>query len=184
MYVTDQPAFLNGALQIETELQPAQLLQVLKQIESTLGRDQHDVRNGPRPIDLDIITFDEHALQDDANHLSIPHPRLHERQFVLQPICDISPDLRIPGPDGTFRTAQVLLSELLEREDDSGLKRVTPFRRERFLRWGEQTILMGIVNVTPDSFSDGGLCSTVGAALQQVESFRERGFNVIDVRGS
>ena len=71
------------------------LLAALKDVEKKLGRRRHPIRFGPRVIDLDIILYDELAL--DTPELEIPHPRMHQRRFVLKPICDIDPNLRHPS---------------------------------------------------------------------------------------
>jgi 2-amino-4-hydroxy-6-hydroxymethyldihydropteridine diphosphokinase len=107
----DQPAFLNMALRAETELPPAGLLAFLKQIESDLGR-APTFRNGPRLIDLDILFFDDLVL--DTPPLVIPHPRLHERAFVLVPLADIAPDFVHP-------LLRKSVAELLETVDRRGV---------------------------------------------------------------
>lgn len=89
----DQPSFLNMALRAATDLSPRDLLGRLKGIESTLGR-VPVFRNGPRLIDLDILFYDDLIL--DTPGLVIPHPRLHERAFVLVPLADIAPGLIHP----------------------------------------------------------------------------------------
>ena len=83
----DQPAFLNMAVKAETDLEPEALLKYLKQIEAELGREK-SVRWGPRLIDLDILFYDDLII--DTPPLVIPHPRLHERGFVLVPLSDIA----------------------------------------------------------------------------------------------
>jgi 2-amino-4-hydroxy-6-hydroxymethyldihydropteridine diphosphokinase len=88
-----QPAFLNQVVAGETHLIPVDLLKYLKNIESVLGRSP-TFRNGPRVIDLDILFFDELII--DQPDLVIPHPRLHERAFVLVPLADIAPDFHHP----------------------------------------------------------------------------------------
>ncbi|HEY9075827.1 MAG TPA: 2-amino-4-hydroxy-6-hydroxymethyldihydropteridine diphosphokinase [Anaerolineaceae bacterium] len=90
---TDQPAFLNAVLEAETSLPPLDLLAALKRIESEIGR-KPTFRYGPRLIDLDILFYDDLILE--ADNLVIPHPRLAERLFVLQPLADLAPDLRHP----------------------------------------------------------------------------------------
>jgi len=90
---TDQPAFLNMAVKAQTSLSPQALLDYLKAIEARLGREK-SLRWGPRLIDLDILFYDNLAL--DTPPLIIPHPRLHERGFVLAPLADIAPDLLHP----------------------------------------------------------------------------------------
>jgi 2-amino-4-hydroxy-6-hydroxymethyldihydropteridine diphosphokinase len=89
----NQPAFLNMVIKAETSLEPEALLIYLKQIEVELGREQN-FRWGPRLIDLDILFYDDLVL--DSPPLVIPHPRLHERAFVLVPLMDIAPDLIHP----------------------------------------------------------------------------------------
>ncbi len=95
MYVTDQPAFLNMALEAETDLPPADLLRALKAVEAALGRAPGGVRFGPRPIDIDILFYGDLVLAEPD--LEIPHPRMAERAFVLAPLADIAPHLRHPA---------------------------------------------------------------------------------------
>jgi len=85
----DQPAFLNMVIRAETNLEPGALLKYLKQLEVKLGRESN-FRWGPRLIDLDILFYDN--LVVDTPPLVIPHPRLHERAFVLVPLADVAPD--------------------------------------------------------------------------------------------
>ena len=91
---TDQQWFLNAALKIRTSLGPIGLLDILQSIQQTAGRKQGGIRFGPRVLDLDIIFFEDLIFTHDR--LEIPHPRMHKRLFVLQPICDIDPDVRHP----------------------------------------------------------------------------------------
>ncbi len=86
---TDQPAFLNMVVKAETELEPYALLSYLKEKEKNLGRVKN-FRNGPRQIDLDILFYDNLILEEEE--LTIPHPRLHERAFVLVPLAEIAPE--------------------------------------------------------------------------------------------
>jgi 2-amino-4-hydroxy-6-hydroxymethyldihydropteridine diphosphokinase len=90
---TDQPAFLNMVVEAETSLRPRALLTYLKQREDELGRVKN-FRNGPRHIDLDILFYDDVVYEDER--LQIPHPRLHERAFVLVPLSDLAPDFVHP----------------------------------------------------------------------------------------
>ena len=89
----NQPAFLNMAVKCETNLKPELLLKRLKQLEVQLGREQ-SFHWGPRLIDIDILFYDDLILKSEP--LSIPHPRLHERGFVLVPLADIAPDFIHP----------------------------------------------------------------------------------------
>lgn len=86
MYVTDQPPFLNAVIKVSTSLNPLQLLELIKKIESSLGRDLTGTRYGPRVIDLDILFFNQVEMTTDK--LTIPHPRIQEREFVLRPLCE------------------------------------------------------------------------------------------------
>jgi GTP cyclohydrolase-4 len=93
-YVTDQPRFYNMVLQGRTQLAPPELLRFLKSIERRMGR-QRLRRYGPRPIDLDILVYGEQQLE--MSDLVIPHPRIAERDFVLTPLAEIAPNLKLPG---------------------------------------------------------------------------------------
>lgn len=89
----EQPLFLNAVALGETELPPEPLLNLIKSIERTLGR-APSFRNAPRPIDIDILFYDQQQWQ--TTELTIPHPRLGERAFVLVPLCEIAPELVHP----------------------------------------------------------------------------------------
>jgi 2-amino-4-hydroxy-6-hydroxymethyldihydropteridine diphosphokinase len=109
---TDQPAFLNQAIAGETSLPPAELLIHLKKLEASLGRTP-TFRYGPRQIDIDILFYDDLILETPA--LTLPHPRLHERAFVLAPLADIAPDLQHPCLGKSVR-------ELLAEADRTGVE--------------------------------------------------------------
>ena len=91
----DQPRFLNGAAAVETELSPQELLAALLEVERGLGRTRGPERYGPRTIDLDLLVYGDLALAEDG--LELPHPRLHERRFALEPLAELAPGLEIPG---------------------------------------------------------------------------------------
>jgi 2-amino-4-hydroxy-6-hydroxymethyldihydropteridine diphosphokinase len=91
----DQPMFLNAAAEIDTGLTPRALLDRLLEIEHELGRTREGPRFGPRTIDLDLLLFADEVVDEPG--LSIPHPRLHERLFVLEPLFELEPGLVVPG---------------------------------------------------------------------------------------
>jgi 2-amino-4-hydroxy-6-hydroxymethyldihydropteridine diphosphokinase len=94
--VTDQPAFINAAIVVTTSLDPHALLMRVQSIERALGRDRINERRwGPRPIDIDILAFDDVVLNDPD--LTLPHPHLFERAFVLLPLAEIAADRIIAG---------------------------------------------------------------------------------------
>jgi 2-amino-4-hydroxy-6-hydroxymethyldihydropteridine diphosphokinase len=93
--VVDQPTFLNGAVALETTLPPRELLDVLLGIEQELGRVRGEDRWGPRTIDLDLLVYGDETVEEPG--LRVPHPRLHERRFALEPLAELEPDLDIPG---------------------------------------------------------------------------------------
>jgi 2-amino-4-hydroxy-6-hydroxymethyldihydropteridine diphosphokinase len=93
--VVDQPRFLNGAVAVQTELSPRELLDSLLAIERELGRSRDGERWGPRTVDLDLLVFGD--LVVDEPGLRVPHPRLHERAFALEPLAELDPSLEVPG---------------------------------------------------------------------------------------
>jgi 2-amino-4-hydroxy-6-hydroxymethyldihydropteridine diphosphokinase len=102
----DQPSFLNGAARLETELPPRQLLRLLLDVELELGRDRSGPRFGPRTVDLDLLVYGDVEL--DEPDLAVPHRRLHERRFALEPLAELAPGLVVPGRGPVER----LLAEL------------------------------------------------------------------------
>ncbi len=93
--VVDQPPFLNGAVEVETSLPPRALLDALLRIEHELGRTRDGTRWGPRTIDLDLLVYAEEVIDEPG--LRVPHPRLHERRFALEPLAELRPELVVPG---------------------------------------------------------------------------------------
>lgn len=117
VYFEDQDWFINGVAEVMTELDPETLFEKLKAIERRAGRRAQGVRFGPRVLDLDILLYDDCVLR--RGWLEIPHPRLHERRFVLKPLCDLAAGLVHPVMG---KSMQRLLSDLR----DSG-KKVTQY---------------------------------------------------------
>lgn len=179
MYYTDQPRFLNAACSIETTLSPLDLLDVTQGIEHQLGRCKDGVpRNGPRAVDLDILLYG--GAHIESERLAIPHPRIAERAFVLLPLADIWPHEH----PTLLRTPAELLATLTRRADYAAgeISRVTPVGDGQF-EWGKQTLVMGILNATPDSFSDGGQCASPAQAVERAREMVEGGVDVLDVGG-
>jgi 2-amino-4-hydroxy-6-hydroxymethyldihydropteridine diphosphokinase len=91
----EQPRFLNGAAELNTTLAPRELLDALLAVERTLGRERTGPRFGPRTIDLDLLLYGDERIDEPG--LRVPHPRLHERAFALEPLAELDPALEIPG---------------------------------------------------------------------------------------
>ncbi|GBE83404.1 Folic acid synthesis protein [Sparassis crispa] len=224
MYVTDQPQFINGACMIETDMNPRSLLAFLKDIEATVGR-VSSFRNGPRAIDLDILTFDamtvdtrpeskKDKLDNLTGELVVPHPRIAEREFVLRPLSDMIPDYVHPVLGKPVRT---LLLELVAKQstDTPAMSKVVPFPRYPYISpsiatvtpgipsvpptatyWTfpvysstssrrplQKSYVMGTLNATPDSFSDGSRHNTTPAAVAYATASVAGGADIIDVGG-
>jgi 2-amino-4-hydroxy-6-hydroxymethyldihydropteridine diphosphokinase len=93
--VTDQPDFLNACLRIETALAPEELLDACKATERALGREPGGVRHGPRPIDVDLLLLGEREYESER--LTLPHREVTSRRFVLVPLLELDPQLRLPS---------------------------------------------------------------------------------------
>ncbi|HET8944365.1 MAG TPA: 2-amino-4-hydroxy-6-hydroxymethyldihydropteridine diphosphokinase [Dehalococcoidia bacterium] len=111
----DQPAYYNAVCRIETGLEPLPLLRFLKGLEHEIGRRPTADPKGPRPIDLDILMFDDRQVDTEA--LVIPHPRMTSRPFVLTPLAEIAPDLSITGAGDTA-------AALAKKAGGAGLNRI------------------------------------------------------------
>ena len=91
----EQSPYLNGAVEVETDLRPRSIHEVLLGVEHALGRDRSGERWGPRTIDLDLLLYED--VDVDEPGLTVPHPRLHERLFALEPLAELAPDAVVPG---------------------------------------------------------------------------------------
>jgi 2-amino-4-hydroxy-6-hydroxymethyldihydropteridine diphosphokinase len=96
----EQGNFINTAVAVDTSLSPSELLRAVRQIEAEFGRTR-EIRFGPRTLDIDILLYNDLVLESGT--LTIPHPRLHEREFVLVPLAEIAPEARIPPGGLTVR---------------------------------------------------------------------------------
>jgi 2-amino-4-hydroxy-6-hydroxymethyldihydropteridine diphosphokinase len=109
--VLDQPRFLNGAVELETDLTARALLGALLELERAFGRDRSaGPPHGPRTLDLDLLLYGDATIDEPL--LEVPHPRLHERRFVLEPLAELDPGLEVPG--------QGSIQALLARLDSTG----------------------------------------------------------------
>jgi len=197
-YVTDQPQFLNTAIAAKTRLPPDQLLSALKAVEDALGRDFGMARNGPRPIDLDVIFYEdvrmetngsvEVAGEEQDRSLTVPHRRWHERSFVKAPLADLACDDNLPGGPG-LRSMLDSAQDAWTAEGGEGnvggdeLRAVIPLGHGSLWAWQARPWTMGILNATPDSFSDGGSYLEVEAAVEHARQMVEAGVDIIDVGG-
>ncbi|KAL2000776.1 hypothetical protein VTN02DRAFT_2641 [Thermoascus thermophilus] len=174
MYVLDQEPFINGA---------CELLDTLKSIENSLGR-QKTIEKGPRSIDLDILLYDREIVSHER--LNIPHKLMLERDFVLRPLCQLIPHERSPLPWAN-QTYLSYLNSLPPPETKPVVTTpispffppLTPSEPTR------RTHVMAILNMTPDSFSDGGLHSPTDFArlTSTVRHFIASGATIIDIGG-
>ncbi len=148
--------YLNMAIEVSTELNPQQVLETIHSIQSSMKRDASK-RWAPRPIDIDILLW--HREQISTESLSIPHVGLHQRHFVLTPLIALAPSLTIPG-----RGDKTLLQWSTELPHHIPL-------------W------MGILNATPDSFSDGGVNFEASALMNNASQMIEHGASILDIGG-
>lgn len=108
----DQPDFVNAVAQLETSLTPQELLKSLLDIEHRHGRER-TFRNAPRTLDLDVLLYDDMKLHEHG--LTIPHPQMHLRAFVLQPLLELAPDCMIPGVGSAELALDACAGQVLER---------------------------------------------------------------------
>ncbi|MCJ1398783.1 trifunctional dihydropteroate synthetase [Xylographa trunciseda] len=183
MYVEDQNSFLNAVCQVDADdFAPQQLLQAVKSIEQRLGR-QKTIEKGPRNVDLDILLH-QNIIFDEEN-LSVPHKLMLEREFVLRPLCDLIPDETLPSgmKSGTFREHLAVLPQSVPPLSTSTsfhptLPPLTPLSSKR------PTHIMGILNLTPDSFSDGGVHSSQPSSLlPTIRAMIASGATILDLGG-
>jgi 2-amino-4-hydroxy-6-hydroxymethyldihydropteridine diphosphokinase/dihydropteroate synthase len=166
-------SFLNVNLLCKTEIIPQELLIRIKKIEAHMGRLDRG-RWAPREIDIDILAYGDRTFK--SLDLELPHPWLLERPFAILPLADIYPDWIIPGRGPFAGTNAENYAKQLRKSGST-----IPFRTRRSTQ--SITQLMGILNVTPDSFSDGGLHDQPQTAIQQIETFIQNGVYLFDIGG-
>lgn len=166
-------------------MSPHQLLDALQAIENDLGRIRI-IDKGPRNIDLDIVMYDDQTIRDDRLH--IPHKLMLEREFVLRPLADLIPNERLPPPHDSHTIAGHLAA--LDKKAGNGrplpvtqlAPNLPPIKASDSER---ETLVMAILNVTPDSFSDGNVHKSCdeNALESTIRDFISSGASVIDVGG-
>ena len=114
----EQPEYVNAVAAIETRLGPHALLAALQAIETRQGRTRGAIRWQARTVDLDLLVYGDRAISDQR--LTVPHPHIHERAFVLKPLLDIAPDLDVPGLGSVASLLARVADGSLRRIDDSG----------------------------------------------------------------
>ncbi|KAJ4360174.1 trifunctional dihydropteroate synthetase [Didymosphaeria variabile] len=185
MYVLDQDKFVNGVCEVETSLSPIELLDELQGIENKMGRVKV-VDKGPRNIDLDIVLYGNETFMNDR--LQIPHKLMLERDFVLRPLCELIPHHGLPPhvdlPAGSF---QYQLSHLPKSPDPlSPLTPLAPNVAHIASQHAQRkTRVMSILNVTPDSFSDGGKHFNMSSSQlgDAIRSHIANGATILDLGG-
>lgn len=200
MYHLDQDKFINGVFEITTKLTPQSLLKILKEIEyNVLGRVKL-IENGPRSIDLDILLYDDLVLNDTQVNLTIPHISMLERTFVLQPLCELVPptyihplsaepihnhlkQLYVSTGDASKQksnrlSTHVPLFNALSNHHDANAALTFDLTHHT-----HRTRLMGILNTTPDSFSDGGRSASLPLAIENALKMVHAGVDIIDIGG-
>lgn len=170
----NQP-YLNAAIMGDTTLDVFTLLKKIKTIEWTIGRKPEKRHWGPREIDIDILCFNDDILETDA--LTLPHANLLTRPFALWPLSDIAPLWQFPlAGDHCGKTAAQLVEHWGSRFSGQA-----PFHTKQIPHRIDTPNLVGVLNVTPDSFSDGGLFVDPEKAWQQVTKLIHAGASVIDI---
>lgn len=161
--------YLNIAVACETDLSPLEVLKLIKQIEQQLGREESQ-RWAPRVMDIDILAWDNIVIDQAA--LKIPHAELLSRPFALWPLLDLWPDWQHPT---------VEITDILQRWGSRFTGDQAPCGTKQLPHRLEGSALVGILNITPDSFSDGGKFISIPNALAQAEKLVREGAEVLDI---
>ena len=170
----DMP-YLNLAIRCETNLEPLELLDQIKNIERAFGRKPQVRHWGPRVIDIDILAWDEKIIQNEK--LSVPHKSLSERPFALWPLADVSPFWIFPlSGKNQGKTAAQMVEEWGSRYSGDA-----PFHTRQIPHRIDTSQFVGIINVTPDSYSDGGKFLHADSAIKQILSLVDSGAEIIDI---
>ena len=170
----DRP-YLNLALRGETTLDAFSLLNHLKRIEEEIGRKPEKRHWGPRIIDIDILVFGDEVIKTDA--LTVPHQNLYDRPFALWPLADVAPFWKIPL---TGEYHGNIASALVEKWG-SRFTGDAPLHTRQIYHRIDTPQLVGVLNVTPDSFSDGGKFLSAEHAIQQAQTLIQSGAEILDI---
>ncbi|MDR1012402.1 MAG: dihydropteroate synthase [Coxiellaceae bacterium] len=168
-------SFMNIALEISTNLYPEELLVAIKEVEKKMGRGVH-LKWSPRLIDIDILAWNDKYYCTDK--IVIPHPFLTERPFALWPLADIAPDWKYCCPNciDTGRNAEDIARKFGSRFDGNAL-----LHTKQIAHRVDTPMMMGILNVTPDSFSDGEKFNSLTRTLEHAKSLFAVGADIIDI---
>lgn len=167
--------YLNLAIRCEATCTPFDLLDQIKKIECDIGREKNPLHWSPRAIDIDLLAWDDLVLSSEQ--LSIPRESLLDRPFQLWPLADVAPCWVYPLPGAS----QGKTAEEIAETWGSRFSGNAPFRTKQIYQRIDTPQLIGVVNVTPDSFSDGGLFLETDKAVQQALSLVYAGADIIDI---
>jgi 2-amino-4-hydroxy-6-hydroxymethyldihydropteridine diphosphokinase/dihydropteroate synthase len=167
--------YLNAAIQCESTLESVALLAELKKIEHLLGRKPDHPHWGPRVIDIDILAWDKRVIKN--SELTIPHAGLLDRPFALWPLADLAPEWLFPL-DGKYHNMPA--AQLVEQWGSRFTGNVN-FHTRQINQRIDTPQLVGIINITPDSFSDGGLFLQAEKAYEQALQLVRDGATVLDI---
>ncbi|MBP9780169.1 dihydropteroate synthase [Candidatus Gracilibacteria bacterium] len=158
--------YLNCVIESSTDLSSKELLASILRTEEKHGRKRYRYHNS-RTIDIDILLYNTIIIQDQ--NLKIPHPQIQNRSFVREPLLEINPEIIIPG-----------IGKLIETLDpNQSIQKIS----KKQLPWKGKRAIMGILNITPDSFYDGGKFSAIEQAIPQLHKLLQEGADIIDVGG-
>jgi len=170
----DKP-YLNLALRCKTHTKPLELLNQIKNIEWSIGRKPTARHWGPRVIDIDILAWDDRIIQHE--NLNVPHASLEERPFALWPLADVCPLWTFPLPGINHGKTAAEMVEIW----GSRFSGDAPFHTKQIQQRIDTPELVGIINVTPDSYSDGGRYLQRDNAIKQMHYLVQSGAEVIDI---
>lgn len=161
--------YFNLALRCETDLQPIELLEKVKTIETKIGRNQKHLQWAPRSIDIDLLVWENVTLKTEK--LTLPHKHLLERPFALWPLADLAP---------LWHFQDKTAAELVEQWG-SRFSGCAPYHTHQLYQRIDTPQLVGIINITPDSFADGGQFLAADKAMQQAMHLIYSGATVLDI---